>query len=112
MSTRVIDPRLQQIAEEIQRDLQLKSFRVQSMTSRDLTGEPEELRLVDKKTAEIIVKQAVDDSNRVGLGVTPPDQGEIVLGCRVKAHPARHHALQDESERTIILLRVEPCLKN
>src|SRR5262249_19727810 len=110
-----IDPRLQQLADEIQkRNPQLKSFRVQSMTSRDLRENQKSVfEMVDKKTAEIVVKQAVDDGNRVDIGVTPPDQGEIVYRATCgKFVPIVTRYKTKASERLILALRVEPCLKN
>lgn len=109
-----IHPSLKQIAEEIQkRDPQLKSFRLQSMTSRDLVANQKSgFPLPDSKFVDVIVKHGSDDSNKVGIVVIPPDQGEIeyrtVCG---KFLPIVTRQQTKNRERLILAVRVEPCQK-
>jgi len=109
-----IDPRLKQIAEEIQkRDPQLKSFKLQSMSKRDLAvNEKSAFKLVDQKSVDVVIKHGVDDSERVGLGVTPPEQGEIVYSTVCgKFLPIVTRYQTKARERLIVALRVEPLPK-
>ena len=107
-----IDPRLKQIADEIQkRDPQLKSFKLQSMTNRNLAeNEKSIFKLVDQKTVDVVVKHGADETNKVGVAVTAPDQGEIeyraVCG---KFLPIVTRYQTKGRERLIVAVRVEPC---
>jgi hypothetical protein len=107
-----IDPRLVQIAEEVQkRDPQLKSFKVQSITVRKLAeDEKSAFNLVEQKSADIVIKQRADEDNKVVISITPPDQGEIVLGAacgKYLPYVMRHQT--KNRERLILALRVDPC---
>ena len=107
-----IDPRLKQIAEEIQKHHpQFKSFKLKSMASRSL-GEKEKANfgLVEMKTVDIVVKQKADKENRVELAVTPPEQGEIVYRSTCgKFLPIVTRHQTKERERLILAIRVQPC---
>ena len=103
---------LKQIADEIQkRDPQLKNFKLQSMTNRKLAeNEKSIFKLVDQKTVDVVVKHGADETNKVGVAVTAPDQGEIeyraVCG---KFLPIVTRYQTKGRERLIVAVRVEPC---
>jgi hypothetical protein len=113
-----IDHRLKAIASEVQkRNPNLKSFRLKEMTSQSLDAdEKTSFRLVEGKTAQVVVKNGADKDNRVVLAVTAPDQGEIVyravcgkflpIVTRCQTHPT---AGDQPRERLILAIRVEPC---
>jgi hypothetical protein len=76
-----VDPRLKLIAAEVQKVYpDLKGFTLSSMTCKSLAvDEKSVFALVGDKTAVVVVHQAADPkTNKVSLGVTPPEQGEIV----------------------------------
>lgn len=110
-----IDPSLKQIAEEIRkRDDQLTSFKVQSITVRKLAeNEKSVFKLIDQKTADVVVKHGADENNRVGIAVTAPDQGEIAYRTTCGKYlpiVTRHHT--KIGERLIVAVRVDPCQGN
>ena len=110
-----IDPQLAPIADEIRKqNPQLKSFRLKSMTKRSLTeNEKSEFDLVEGKKAEVVFKQPLDADNRVGVSVSPPDQGEIeyrtVPG---KFLPIVTRYQTKDHQRLIFALRVDPAEVN
>jgi hypothetical protein len=75
-----IDPRLKLIAAEVQKcNKTLTGFSLESMTSKSLAvDEKAVFALRGKKSVVVVVQQAADKTNTVGLAVTPPEQGEIV----------------------------------
>jgi hypothetical protein len=109
-----VDPRLKQVAEEIRKqNPQLKSFRLQSMTNRDLVeNEKSVFNLIDQKTLDVTVKHGQDAEGKVGIGVNAPEQGEFeyrtVCG---KFLPIVTRYQTKNRERLILALRVEPCAK-
>jgi hypothetical protein len=110
-----IDPRLKQIAEEVQkRDPQLKSFKVQTQTVRKLAeNEKSVFNLVEQKSADVIVKHGADGGNKVAIAVTAPDQGEIVYRTACgKYFPIVTRHQTKNRERLILALRVDPCQAN
>jgi hypothetical protein len=109
-----VDPRLKQIAEEIRKqNPQLKSFKLQSMTNRDLVeNEKSVFNLIDQKTLDVTVKHGQDTEGKVGIGVNAPEQGEFeyrtVCG---KFLPIVTRYQTKNRDRLILALRVEPCAK-
>lgn len=106
-----VDPRLKQIAEEIQRrDPQLKSFKLHSVLKKDLSPEEKGVfQLIDQKTVDVVIKPP-DETDRVGLGVTAPEQGQIVYRTVTGKYlpiVTRYHTAA--KERLIVALRVDPA---
>lgn len=107
-----VDQRLAKIAPEIQRrNPNLKRFQLKSINCRSLAvDEKASFNLVDDKKARVIVKQSADKSNRVGLAVTAPDQGEIVYRTVCgKFLPIVTRYQTKMKERLILAIRVQPC---
>jgi hypothetical protein len=107
-----IDPRLKQVAEELRkRDKRLSSFKVQSITIRKLAeNEKSVFKLVDQKSADVVVKQGADEDNRVDIAVTAPDQGEILYNAACGKYlpiVTRHHT--KNRELLVVAVRVDPC---
>ncbi len=107
-----VDPQLDKIAQEIQkRNPKLKRFQLKSIKCRSLAvDEKAVFDLVDDKKAQIVVKQKADKNNRVGLAVTPPDQGEFVYRTvcgKFLPIVTRYHTRM--KERLILAIRVQPC---
>src|SRR3954470_1732585 len=73
-----VDPRLKAIAAEVRSlNPNLKSFRLQAMTTKKLAqDEQATFALVDDKKVQVTVQRTPDAESRVELAVTPPDQGE------------------------------------
>jgi hypothetical protein len=107
-----VDARLDKIAQEIQkRNPNLKRFQLKSINCRSLAvDEKASFNLVDDKKAQVVVKQAADKDNRVGLAVTVPDQGEIVYRTACgKFLPIVTRYQTKMKERLILAIRVQPC---
>jgi len=107
-----IDPRLKHIAAEIQKENpNFKSFELKNMESRSLSPkEKATFALVDKKTAQVMVKHGADKNNKVGLSVWPPDQGEIAYATVCgKFLPIVTRAQTQAKQRIILAIRVQPC---
>ncbi len=107
-----VDQRLEKIAPEIQRrNPNLKRFQLKSINCRSLAvNEKATFPLVDDKQAHVIVKQSADKSNRVGLAITAPDQGEIVYRTVCgKFLPIVTRYQTKMKERLILAVRVQPC---
>lgn len=107
-----VDPALQQIADEVRKlNPQLQRFRLKSMTNRDVAeNEKVIFPLVEGKKVEVIVKHGADRESRVGLAVTPPEQGEIVYRSVCgKFFPIVTRYQTKSRERLILALRVQPC---
>jgi hypothetical protein len=107
-----VDPRLKQIAAEIQKENpKFKSFTLKSMTARSLAAnEKSSFDLVDSKQAQVLVKHGADKDNKVSLAVTPPDQGEITYQTvcgKFLPIVTRYHT--KAKERLILAIRVQPC---
>ena len=107
-----VDPALQQIADEVRKlNPTLQRFRLKSMTNRDLAeNEKAIFPLVEGKKVEVVVKHGADRESRVGLAVTPPEQGEIVYRSACgKFFPIVTRYQTKSRERLILALRVQPC---
>ena len=107
-----IDPRLKAIAEEVRKlNPNLKSFQLKTMTCKSLQpGEKGIFPLIDEKTAQVIVKHGADKDNKVGLAITPPDQGEIVYRTVCgKFLPIVTRCNTKCKNRLILAVRVQPC---
>lgn len=107
-----IDPKLKQIAAEIQKENpKLKSFVLKSMTARSLTpNEKSNFELVEDKSAQIVVKHGADKSNKVSLAVKAPNQGEITYQTVCgKFLPIVTRVHTKGKERLILAIRVQPC---
>jgi hypothetical protein len=110
-----IDPRLTHVAEELRkRDKRLSSFKVKSITVRKLAeNEKSVFKLVDEKSADVVVKHGADEGNRVGIAVTAPDQGEIVYRAACgKYLPIVTRHLTKNRELLVVAVRVDPCQEN
>lgn len=107
-----IDKRLKDFAQEVQvKYPTYKSFKIKSMTNKSLApAEKAMFKLVDDKTAQIIVKHGADKQNRVSLAVTAPDQGEIdyrtVCG---KYLPIVTRYQTKTKQRLMLAIQVQPC---
>lgn len=75
-----VDPRLKQIAAEVEKCTGLTSYTLASMTTKSLAVNEKAVFPLngDKTSVTVVVQQAADQSNKVCLAVTPPQQGEIV----------------------------------
>src|SRR5262245_2471493 len=75
-----VDKRLTQIADEVQKKKpELRTFKFTSQTCESLeVGQKVTFKTVDDKVVHVVVKHGADKNDRVGLGVTPPLQNEIV----------------------------------
>jgi hypothetical protein len=107
-----VDPRLKWVAQEVRKkNPNLRCFKVKSMNRRSLAVEEKAVfRLVDDKTAQIVVKQTADKKNRVGVAVTAPDQGEIVYRTVCgKFLPIVTRYQTKARERLILAVCVRPC---
>ncbi|MBX9678971.1 MAG: hypothetical protein K2X38_09430 [Gemmataceae bacterium] len=104
------DPRLKNIADEVRKlNPNLKSFRIKSTTIRDLPeNEKATFPLVDMKSVEITVKQAMDKEGKTTLAVAPPDQGEIVFRLAANKYlPIVTRVQTERKERVILAIRVQ-----
>jgi hypothetical protein len=74
-----VDPRLECIAKEIQKkDPNLTGFQLAQTSNESCTvGKATKFELVDKETAEVIVRHGANKEDRVCLKVKPPRMGEI-----------------------------------
>jgi hypothetical protein len=107
-----VDPQLKWIAQEVRkRDKTLTCFRLKSTKCQSLAVEEKGVfKLVDDKTATVVVKQCVDKENRIGVAVTAPDQGEIVYRTVCgKFLPIVSRYQTKANERLILAVRVQPC---
>jgi hypothetical protein len=75
-----VDPHLKAIAAEVQKhNPSLRAFTLASMASRSLAvDEKGFFPLCEDRVVQVVVHHCADKNNRVGLAVTPPNQGEIV----------------------------------
>ena len=107
-----VDKRLKDFAKEVQEKYPTyKSFKIKTMTNKSLApAEKGVFKLVDDKTAQIVVKHGADKQNRVSLAVTAPDQGEIdyrtVCG---KYLPIVTRYQTKGKERLMLAIQVQPC---
>lgn len=107
-----VDKRLKDFAKEVQEKYPTyKSFTIKTMTNKSLApAEKAVFKLVDDKTAQIVVKHGADKHNRVSLAVTAPDQGEIdyrtVCG---KYLPIVTRYQTKTKERLMLAIQVQPC---
>jgi hypothetical protein len=107
-----IDKRLKDFAKEVQvKYPTYKSFKIKSMTNKSLApAEKAVFKLVEDKTAQIVVKHGADKENRVSLAVTSPDQGEIdyrtVCG---KYLPIVTRYQTKSTQRLMLAIQVRPC---
>jgi basic membrane lipoprotein Med (substrate-binding protein (PBP1-ABC) superfamily) len=107
-----VDKRLTDFAKEVQEKYpQLKSFKIKTMTKRSLAPDEKSVfKLVDKETAQIIVKHGADKHNRVSLAVTAPEQGEITYRTVCgKFLPIVTRYQTRAKERLILAIQVQPC---
>jgi len=108
-----IDPRLEDVAREIQRrHPQLKSFRMGTITSKKVPvrGEAQSFDLVADQKADITVLKTADKNNRVQLKITPPTLGEITYTTTCgKFFPFVTRYQTSNRESLIIAVRVQPC---
>lgn len=108
-----IDRRLEQIADEVQKRFPaLKSFKIQSLTTRELAvRDRSKFELIDGKSAEVMIKHGVD-GDRVSVAVTAPGQKEIVYRTVCgKFVPIMTEYQTPGRERLILSLRVEAPTK-
>lgn len=107
-----VDKRLKDFAREVQEKYPTyKSFKIKKMTNKSMAPAEKALfKLVDDKSAQIIVKHGADKNNRVSLAVTAPDQGEIdyrtVCG---KYLPIVTRYQTKDKERLMLAIQVQPC---
>lgn len=107
-----VDPALVLIADEVRKkNPNLKGFTLASMTCDSLEVEKKAVfKLVDDKTAEIIIIQPADKNDRVVLAVKPPMQGPIVYRTVCgKFLPIVTPVRMKNDELVIIAIRVQPC---
>jgi hypothetical protein len=107
-----VDHRLEKIAKEIQKkDASLKCFKLKCIQRRSLAVDEKGIfKLVDGKTAQVVVKKSADAKNRVELAVTAPEQGEIVYQTVCgKFLPIITRCCTKSRERLILAVRVQPC---
>lgn len=107
-----IDPLLKDFAKEVRvKYPHLKSFSIKSMIKKSLTkDEKSMIKLVDDKSAQIIVKHGADKNNKVSLAVTAPDQGEIVYRTVCgKFLPIVTRYQTKAKARLILAIDVKPC---
>lgn len=107
-----VDKRLTDFAKEVQEKYpQLKSFKIKTMMKRSLAPEEKStFKLVDKETAQVVVKHGADKHNRVSLAVTAPDQGEITYRTVCgKFLPIVTRYQTKSKERLILAIQVQPC---
>lgn len=107
-----VDKRLTHIAAEIKKlKPELKSFELKSMIDRSVPpGDKVRFDLVDDQKVLIVVKHGADDSNKVGLAVTAPNQGEIVYSTVCgKFLPIVTRYETKMKRRLILAIRVQPC---
>lgn len=110
-----VDFRITEIAKEVRKkDKSLTCFKLTSTKCQSLAvDEKGVFKLVDDKTATVVVLHSVDKKNRVGLAVTPPDQGEIVYRTVCgKFLPIVTRYQTKANERLILAVRVQPCNGN
>jgi hypothetical protein len=107
-----VDKQIKNIAEEIQKlNPNLKSFKFKAYECQSLArDEKGTFKLVDKKTAVVVIKQSADEENRVVLTVTPPDQTDIEYRSACgKFLPIITRYQTAGKERLILAIRVQPC---
>lgn len=106
------DPRLEAIAKEIRKqNPSLRCFSIHSQVRESLAEkETRTFPIIDKQTVTVVVRQKADADNKVILGVTVPDQGEIVYRSACgKFLPIVTRYRTKDKERLILAVRVEPC---
>lgn len=107
-----IDPLLKDFAKEVQvKYPHLKSFKIKTMIKKSLSqDEKSDIKLVDDKSAQIVVKHGADKSNKISLAITAPDQGEIVYRTVCgKFLPIVTRYQTKAKERLILAIDVKPC---
>jgi len=107
-----VDKQLKGIAEEVRKlNPSLTNFKLKSWEAKSLApDEKASFKLVDDKTAMVVVKHGADNENRVGLAVTAPGQSEIVYRCACgKFLPIVTRCQTKSNERLILAIRVQPC---
>jgi hypothetical protein len=107
-----VDPKLQHIAKEIQKNHpQLKTFLLKRTTCMGLKlGQKESYPLVEEQVAEVTVldKQAKD--GKVRLQVKAPRVAEITYRCCCdKFFPIMTGYVTKKQERLIVAVMVPPC---
>jgi len=109
-----VDKQLKNIAEEVRKlhpDLNLRSFKIKHWEVKSLAPDEKAVfKLVDNKTATIVVKHGADEQNRVGLAVAAPGQEEIVYRSACgKFLPIITRCQTKANERLILAICVKPC---
>jgi hypothetical protein len=109
-----VDRLLVQVAQEVRKkDPNLKRFRVARREWRSLAvDEQASFCLVDKQTAQVIVKRAADEYNRVELAIKAPGQVDFVYRSVCgKFLPITTNYQTKAKERLILAVCVQPCKK-
>jgi hypothetical protein len=107
-----IDPRVQGIAEEVQKlEPGLTGFRVVRTTNKPIAlGKRDSFPLVDNEKLEILLQQteAKDGQDRIRLTVKAPLAGEITYSCcTAKFFPIMTRYLTKDNERLIVAIMVK-----
>ncbi|MCS7044748.1 MAG: hypothetical protein NZO58_00175 [Gemmataceae bacterium] len=108
----VVDKRLQEFAREVrEKNPNFTSFALKTMTKVSLAPQQKHVfKLVDGKTAQVVVRHGADKHNKVSLAVTPPDQGEIVyVTVCGKYLPIITPYQTKNKERLMLAISVQPC---
>ena len=106
-----VDKQIEPIAKEVQkRNPHLKSFKFKAYECQALAREVKAVfKLVDNKTASVIVRQG-RESDRANLAVVAPDQPEIDYPCAYdKYFPILTDHVTPANERLILAIRVQSC---
>jgi hypothetical protein len=108
----VVDPRLQCIAQKVQKlKPSLTGFQLKRTTSRSVEeGKEYKIPLVDREVVLVTVEHGADKKNRIGLSVKPPQMGEITYNCCCgKYLPIWTDYKTKKKESLIIAIMVSPC---
>lgn len=109
-----IDPRLTEIAEEVQkREPNLKGFELHRMTNQAVkVGQRETVKLLDDKTITVTLDQGPDADGKVRLTIRPPTLGEITYTCKTgKYFPIVTRYTTKDKKRLIVAIMVKSAGK-
>jgi hypothetical protein len=107
-----VDPKLECIAKEVQRDNPtLTGFHLKDISCKSLAvGAKEEFKLIDDEVATVHVKQAADRDNRVVVSVRPPRMKEITYRTACgKFLPIMTKYRTKDGDVLLIGVQLKPC---
>ncbi|MFM8275324.1 MAG: hypothetical protein ACKODX_23730 [Gemmata sp.] len=110
--TSAIDPRLKELAKEVQkRDPKLTGFKLVATECKSVpVGGAETVPLTDKQTLKLVVDKAKDENGRISLTLNPPGMDAFTYACACdKFFPVVTPHRTAAGEQLIIAVMAKPC---